>query len=717
MDRPLHSSQWHRVASLRPRWRAHARSDPQVVRGETWHVASGDGRTSVLRLDASAWSIAGRCDGERTMQAIWAAAIEADPEGAPTQDETIDLLARLVEERCIECEGWSDVAVLRADDDARLRRERIARLNPLAPRIALGDPTRLVRPLAPLGRLLFGRTGAIAWAALMLAAAAVAVVEADAIARHGRRWLDAPRYLLLAWVVWIPMKALHELAHALAVARWGGEVREAGIGLMVGFPVPYVDASAAHRFGRARERALVSAAGILAEAGLAAAGLLLWAATEPGWIHDAAFSLAVAGLVSTLFFNGNPLLRMDGYFVLCDVLGLPNLASRSGRWWQATWQRALGWTDARRPRAVPGERAWLFAYAPLSWAWRASLMLALTLWAGSLHRGLGLAVALAALGWLVVAPLVALLRGPARGGAPLRVRWRFALRAAALGAGVAIAAVSVPLPDRVVAPALVRLPDDAVLRAGVEGFVVSEARERAVAAGEVVLRLDDPALRLERERLLQALPGVRAELFAHLRTDPSKSRQAEEAMAGLEAALADADARLAQLAVAAPIAGRVAYERARDLPGRFVREGDAVGLVLDGRLPLLRVALDQDGAARVRAGVRRVDVRLAEAPGVVLQGRLLREAPAAAPTLPGAALGDRFGGPIPVDPADEDGLRPAGPVYVVDVALEDTGAIDTPPRPGGRAWVRFDHGSASLAAQTGRWLRQTVRARFAPDEQ
>ena len=63
MDRPLHSSQWHRAASLRPRWRAHARSDPQVVRGETWHVASGDGRTSVLRLDASAWSIAGRCDG------------------------------------------------------------------------------------------------------------------------------------------------------------------------------------------------------------------------------------------------------------------------------------------------------------------------------------------------------------------------------------------------------------------------------------------------------------------------------------------------------------------------------------------------------------------------------------------------------------------------------------------------------------------------------
>ena len=718
MDRPLHSSQWHRVASLRPRWRAHARSDPQAVRGETWHVASGDGRASVLRLDASAWSIAGRCDGTRTLQAIWTAAIEADPDGAPTQDETIDLIARLVEERCIECEGFADVAVLRADDDARLRRERVARLNPLAPRIALGDPTRLVRPLAPLGRLLFGRAGALAWIGLVLAAAAVALVEGDAIARHAGRWLDAPRYLLLAWAVWIPMKALHEAAHALAVARWGGEVREAGIGLMIGFPVPYVDASAAHRFPRARERALVSAAGILAETALAAAGLLLWAATEPGWINDAAFSLAVAGLVSTVFFNGNPLLRMDGYFVLCDLLGLPNLASRSGRWWQATWQRALGWSDAQRPRVVRGERGWLLAYAPVSWAWRVSLMLGLTLWAGSVHRGLGLAVGLASVGWLGVAPLVALLRGPARGGAPLRVRWRFALRAAAAATACAMAVAFIPLPDRVIAPALVQLPDDAVLRAGVDGFVVSEAREREVAAGDVVLRLDDPALRLERERLLQSLPGLRTELFAHLRTDPAKSRQAEEAIAGLEAALADADARLAQFAVAAPIAGRVAYERARDLPGRFVREGDALGVVLDRRQPLLREALDQDGAARVRAGVERVDVRLAEAPGIVLRGRLLREAPAAAATLPGAALGDRFGGPVAVDPADRDGLRPAYPTYVVDVALaEEADAIGAPPRPGGRAWVRFDHGSASLAAQAGRWLRQTVRGRFAPDEQ
>ena len=299
-------------------------------------------------------------------------------------------------------------------------------------------------------------------------------------------------------------------------------------------------------------------------------------------------------------------------------------------------------------------------------------------------------------------------------GAPLRVRWRVATRILALAVVLGGAAFAIPLPDRSVAPALVRLPDEAVLRAGVEGFVVADAREGPVLAGETVLRLDDPELRRERERLLQALPGVRAELFGNLRLDPAKARQAEEALAGLQAALAGAEARLAQLRVVAPVDGLVALERMRDLPGRFVKEGDALGVVLDGRMPLLRVALDQDEAARVRDGVARIDVRLAEAPGTVLSGRLLRQAPAAVAALPGAALGDRFGGPVAVDPADADGLRPAHPTYVVDVAID---AVDAPvPRPGGRAWVRFDHGHASLAEQAGRWLRQTVRSRFAPEE-
>jgi len=717
MDAPLQSGHWHRVAGLRPRWRLHARSARHAVRGEVWHVVSGDARAETLRLDAASWSIAGRCDGRATVQAIWDAAWAGDPQRAPTQDETISILLRLVECGAIECDGVPDLAARLAGERRDAARRRRARLNPIAPRIPLGDPSRWLRPLAPLGARLFSPLGAWAWVALVLAACAVAFAEADAVRRHAARWLDAPRYLLLALVAWPPMKLLHEAAHALAVRRWGGEVREAGVALVLGLPVPYVDATDANRFPRASARAAVAAAGVLAELATAAAGLLLWAVTGPGWLHDAGFAVAVAGSASTLLFNGNPLLRMDAYFVLCDLAGLPNLATRSAAWWRAALARAAAGLDrVRAPAAAPGETPWLVAYAPLAWAWRATMVVALALWAGGRLAPLGVAIAVAGTAWLVGLPVLRLLRAPSHAAPTPAARAVARLRLGATLAAVLAVVALVPLPDRSVVPALVAMPEAAEVRAGVDGFVaeVSVDAPDGVASGTVLMRLDDPALEIDRRRAENARQGALARLFASLRSDPALAREAEQEFARAQAELARIDERIALQRVRAGSGGRIEWIRPQDMPGRWVREGEVVGHLGDAARPVLRVALGQDEAAQVRQGVRAVQVRLAEAPGHAWTGRLLREAPAAVDALPGAALGDRAGGPVPVDPRDADGLRPARPIWVVDVALDDAGG--PAPRPGGRAWVRLDFGAASLGAQGWRWVRQTVRGRFAPDE-
>src|SRR5262249_37075249 len=128
-------------------------------------------------------------------------------------------------------------------------------------------------------------------------------------------------------------KALHELGHGYATKSCGGEVHEMGIMFLVFLPLPYVDASAAAGFRGKWRRASVGAAGMMVEIFVAALALFVWLAVEPGPVRALAFSVMITAGVTTILFNGNPLLRYDGYYILADLLEIPNLAIRGARYW------------------------------------------------------------------------------------------------------------------------------------------------------------------------------------------------------------------------------------------------------------------------------------------------------------------------------------------------------------------------------------------------
>ena len=99
-----------------------------------------------------------------------------------------------------------------------------------------------------------------------------------------------------------------------------------GIMFLVLMPIPYVDASAATAFHEKRKRIIVSAAGMMVELLLAATALFVWINVETGIVSAVAYNVMLIGSVSTVFFNGNPLLRFDGYYMLADMIEIPNLA-------------------------------------------------------------------------------------------------------------------------------------------------------------------------------------------------------------------------------------------------------------------------------------------------------------------------------------------------------------------------------------------------------
>lgn len=732
----VQSAQWPRVANLRPSLLTQVSARRQLVRGERWYVLSNDAAGVHHRVNDSAYQFIGRLDGRATVHEAWTAARKARGDAAPTQDEAIQLMVQLDQRELLQVEHTDEAAPLffSASKQGRPRRKRFS-LNPFAFRLALGDPAQWLARLDALGRVLFSRASFLVCFAVAVMAALVAGAHGGQLVAHGRDLLPSSRMIVLSWVLFPLIKALHEIGHGMAVRRYGGSVPEFGIGLFMLVPAPYVDASASTRFASRTERVVVGAAGIWVELMLATFALVIWLLVQPGLVRDIAFVVMFIGTVSTLFINGNPLLRYDGYYVAIDALELPNLATRSSQYWAWIFRRTMMRLPVTPPQAAPGELKWLLTYAPVSTVYRFVLWVALVLWLGSHWIVLG-AVALCYMLYAVfLRPLVAWIRQSL-------LMTREPLAAARVRKAILVSAVVaallvfvLPLPLTTVAPAVVWLPEQAQVRAGVDGFVreIKVRDGQKVAVGDVLAVLDNPDLQTEVDKLSSRLQGLQSDRFQLLLRDPAAAQNLAEDIARTEAELKRAEERLALLEIRAEEAGVLSLPRHADLPGQFVKRGAAIGYVLadnnasnaGAAKPVqLRAAVDQDHEHLVRNRTRRVEARLAEEArtglggvGVVMPAALSANVPAATRQLPSMALGDRAGGPYTVDPADAEGLRAVEPVVLVDVHVDRShlaSSLSQASHAGGRAWVRFEHGFEPLAFQLYRRAMQLFLKQFDP---
>lgn len=716
---PLLSPDWFRVAGLRPRLRPGITVTLQRVRGQTWYVLGDPASGRHHRVNAAAQALLAGCDGRASIDELWSTLVDSGRDDAPTQAEVITILGQAFGAGLLQAQLPPDVQAL-LERRRQVRRRQRAHLNPLAFRVPLVDPDAWLERLAPafgwlrhaaflrlLALLLPLALAGLLWHSVDLAAELQGRLGAGGATDH--------RLLLLMWLLYPPLKLVHELSHGIVVKLNGGAVHEAGISLLLLNPVPFVDASCSAGFASRRARIAVAGAGIVVEILIAAAAVALWRATEPGLLHDLALAVATVAGVSTLLVNGNPLMRYDGYHVLCELAGLPNLAIRSRLWWQnllragllPSAQRAL---LALRLSPAPGERPWLLAYAPLAWAWRSALLLTLAAALAPSYPTLGLALLAMALWLSLGAPLLASARWLA--AAP-EIQGR-RLQGLLLGGGAAalavLAALLVPLPDRSRAPAVVWLPDDAVLRAEVDGELLAYERADgdAVQPGDRIARLDNPQLRAELAWARGELAQREIERLQHFGSDAKAVGLAEDGIAHARVRLQLLEHRVRATELRARSAGRLVIDPARLPPGRHLARGDVLAHVLPPGAPLVRALVANDDIARVRARPGEISVRLAHGDGRPRPARLETDVPAAVTALPTAALGEAAGGPIALDPRDERGLTPRAPRFQYDLRLP----AGTVAAPGERAQVVFRHGEAPLSTLTGRWLRSAFLRHF-----
>jgi len=249
VTQPVFSESWYRVADLRPRLRSHARISRHLYRGTPWYVLEDTARQGLLRFTPATHAVIGLMDGQRTVHELWEITTETLADEAPTQDEMIHLLAQLHFADVLQCDVPPDAAELLERAQERERKRWMGRLlSPLAIKIPLIDPDAFLRRWAPRVRPLLGRTGALLWLAVVLPALFQVGGHWDELTRGVLDKIIAPQNLVLIWLVFPVIKALHELGHGMATRVFGGEVHDMGVMLLVFTPVPYVDASSASAF-------------------------------------------------------------------------------------------------------------------------------------------------------------------------------------------------------------------------------------------------------------------------------------------------------------------------------------------------------------------------------------------------------------------------------------------------------------------------------------
>jgi putative peptide zinc metalloprotease protein len=564
----------------------------------------------------------------------------------------------------------------------------------------------------PLVRPIFSTLGFLVWAALTLTAIGLAVVHwAELTENIADRVLVAQNFALMV-LVYPVVKAIHELGHAYSTKVWGGEVHEIGLMILVFMPVPYVDASASSAFRNKWRRAVVGGAGIMVEAALASLALILWLSVEPGLVRAVAFNVMLVAGVSTLLFNGNPLLRFDGYYVLCDVVEIPNLGTRANRYLFYLVQRYLfAIEDLDCPATARGERTWFVCYGIAAFFYRITIFVAISLFVGTKLFGVGVILAILAAVNMFISPLVKGLKFVSSDPRLKDRRRRAVGICAAVAVSILVAVLVVPLPHATIAQGVVWMPERAALHAKTAGIVeaVLVPSNSRIETGKPLIQMADTDLGGRIAVLDPQMRELGLRLDAIKLVDLVQADMLRQQIVNARAARDLLRERQQDLTVRAGWNGRLIVPRAADLPGRYVNQGELLGYLVEDGDTVVRVVVQQADIDNVRQRTRKVEVRFVWRMAEVFPATVNREVPSAVDDLPSMALGTQGGGEVAVDSSNPEAPRALEKLFQFDLGLKRTIPENLV---GGRVYVRFDHGYEAVAWRLTRALRRLFLSHF-----
>lgn len=629
----------------RPKFRTDLKVGRQVYASEVSYVVKVPEAESFSRLGELDWDVLTLCDGTRTPAEVAAEYNQRFPENPLTESEIATFLDGIDPQLWEQSAAQKNLCVLEKIRDER--RQRVNSSSILAIYFSAFDPDRALTWLKPYTDWMFTRGFfVVSLFAFGLAAAIVANdyarFQQDTFAFYSfsnKGFAD----LLTLWGLMFIIVGPHEFAHGLACKHYGGEVHHMGFMLLYFSPSFYTDCTEMHLFDKTSKRIWTIIAGIWITLWQACLGIFAYALLRPGSpLSTLAYQLALfAGLGG--FLQLNPLFKIDGYYVLSQLLQIDNLYENSFSYLGAWIKKYVLRQEVILPEVTPRERRVYLTYGFLATVYILvviRVVVGFTFNIFTSRMGVWGYPLAAAVIYLVmrnrIQSWLAALRGPWGESKEKIMSWKMA-RWHQVMAGIALAGILVlPLPVKVTSEFVLEPGARAEVRALVPGSIreVSAREGEAYPQGVVLATLRNPEIESRAASAAYELGKAEAALRdAQSRSDFAGMQKPLEDRQRLLTEKSEAEWKLQNLALRAPLAGVVTTPRIEQRSGEYLKEGDAFAMVVDRRAMRARVLVRDWELEDVREGAK-ADLKLDARPFQTYSGMVRAIMPAASSLRP-----------------------------------------------------------------------------------
>jgi putative peptide zinc metalloprotease protein len=639
------------IQSSHPRLRGDLTFTLQEFRGDRCCVVEDPTSGKFYRIGLREYHFIQQLDGKTSVGEAQAAMAGEAHQEALTENEVTSILRWLLETG-LAATGESTRADIMFGRVQKKREHQIKTVsNILFFRQSLGNPDKILSKLTALVGWWVGWSGWALWGILVLVGLALLGWNWDTFLADSEGVLAANNWLWLA-AAWFILKVIHECWHGIVCKHYGGNVPDSGVLFILFTPIGYVDATSSWRFTNKWKRIHVSAAGMFIETGIAAIAMIVWAHNEPGTIQTVAHNVVIMAAFVTIVFNGNPLLKFDGYYILADILEIPNLYQRGQKALIDACRRFLiGIPEVEVIDFSKRDEVFILVYGLCAFIWRMVVMVTLLTAATFLLGGGGLILAVVAGLGMVVPPLKNLYLYLKEGRPGERPDPKvYGLRLGII-LGLLVLLALFPFRPTMTAAGVTSFGDASIIRVECPGFVdkIHVAAGSKVRKGDLLisLRNDDEKAQLRRLRMELKQAQIKSRNY-QTSGNVNASQIEEQKLLGLQQQLKEQQSFVRSLEIRATEPGKVVAANLDNLEGSYLRPGREVVTIENRRVREFDIAIPQSDIDLYRLHQEHpVWIKIKGRSGRFF-GLIQDPDPQASRELPHPSLAGAVGGPLPV---------------------------------------------------------------------